>query len=512
MSAGYGPSIVRTGLVLHLDAANTKSYPGSGTEWNDLSLQGHTGTLTGPTFSTANGGRMDCDGVNDVVTVPSSADWAIGTTGSIEMWLKHQYDPGAYPSNPRLFSTSNAATRIDAYLNTTTGILGFKGATVTSPTPTLTKDTWYHLVFNLNAGVMQIYINGVSQTLSGTTTGWDLSTTGQLHIADYTSGGDPTYNLNASIPIFKIYKGKALTEEEVNRNYNATRGRFETETYGIDHLVVAGGGGGSPGGGGAGGYVEGKGQLKVGVTYPIIVGAGGAGSNTRGANGSNSQGPGRIAIGGGGGARVYGYVNPGFKTGSNGGSGGGSTGGGVGTLGVGSQGLVSKGVYGQGFRGGYGADVAGSDGNNTGGGGGGAGEVGGDSAANATGGAGGDGRSSSIDGTPTYRGGGGGGGLYEYFGEAGGIGGLGGGGTRGIVSSQTEATNGTINTGGGGGGRTAEYPGPGISSIGGDGGSGVVILRILTTDYSGTTTGSPAATTDGSYTILTYNSSGSYTA
>jgi hypothetical protein len=38
-----------------------------------------------------------------------------------------------------------------------------------------------------------------------------------------------------------------------------------------------------------------------------------------------------------------------------------------------------------------------------------------------------------------------------------------------------------------------------------------VILRILTVQYSGTTTGSPTVTTDGSYTVLTYNSSGSYT-
>jgi hypothetical protein len=33
-----------------------------------------------------------------------------------------------------------------------------------------------------------------------------------------------------------------------------------------------------------------------------------------------------------------------------------------------------------------------------------------------------------------------------------------------------------------------------------------------TANYSGTTTGSPTVTTDGSDTILVYNSSGSYTA
>jgi hypothetical protein len=39
-----------------------------------------------------------------------------------------------------------------------------------------------------------------------------------------------------------------------------------------------------------------------------------------------------------------------------------------------------------------------------------------------------------------------------------------------------------------------------------------VILRMPTANYTGTTTGSPSVTTDGSDTILTFTSSGSYTA
>jgi hypothetical protein len=39
----------------------------------------------------------------------------------------------------------------------------------------------------------------------------------------------------------------------------------------------------------------------------------------------------------------------------------------------------------------------------------------------------------------------------------------------------------------------------------------VVILRITTSTYSGTTSGSPTVTTSGTDTILTYNGSGSYT-
>ena len=60
--------IVRSGLVLHLDAARPASYPGSGTTWTDLSGQGNNGTLTnGPTYSSANGGSIVLDGTNDDV-------------------------------------------------------------------------------------------------------------------------------------------------------------------------------------------------------------------------------------------------------------------------------------------------------------------------------------------------------------------------------------------------------------------------------------------------------------
>jgi hypothetical protein len=37
-------------------------------------------------------------------------------------------------------------------------------------------------------------------------------------------------------------------------------------------------------------------------------------------------------------------------------------------------------------------------------------------------------------------------------------------------------------------------------------------LSIPTINYSGATTGSPTVTTNGSYTVLTYTSSGTYTA
>ena len=61
-----GPTIVTNGLVLHLDAGNPASYPGSGTTWTDLSGNGNDGTLVnGVGYDSANGGSLVFDGVND---------------------------------------------------------------------------------------------------------------------------------------------------------------------------------------------------------------------------------------------------------------------------------------------------------------------------------------------------------------------------------------------------------------------------------------------------------------
>ncbi len=68
MSLLHSPKIVTNGLVLCLDAASRKSYPGTGNVWRDLSGNGNNGTLTnGPTFSSANGGSIVFDGIYDPV-------------------------------------------------------------------------------------------------------------------------------------------------------------------------------------------------------------------------------------------------------------------------------------------------------------------------------------------------------------------------------------------------------------------------------------------------------------
>ena len=94
MSVIGGPNIVEDGLVLSLDAANTKSYPGSGTVWSDLSGNSNNGTLTnGPTFDSGNKGSIVFDGIDDSISVGHTALLNPTLNMTISVWVNFQSLP-----------------------------------------------------------------------------------------------------------------------------------------------------------------------------------------------------------------------------------------------------------------------------------------------------------------------------------------------------------------------------------------------------------------------------------
>ena len=348
-----------------------------------------------------------------------------------------------------------------------------------------------------------------------------------IQIVDY-AGTFATNNLTLGANGLKINGAtddKALTtnREALTLTYvDSTQGWVSTSAsnygsqsldlapYSIDFLVVAGGGGGGDrygdpshdstgGGGGAGGYRTSTQSVFVGTSITVTVGGAGSASTqyNNGGSGGNSSisGTGLTTItsaGGGGGARDY--VNIGVSGGSGGGGGGEVSPSG----GAGGSGNTPSTSPSQGNNGGAGNTPSPAYGS---GGGGGAGSVGSNGSSSA-GGNGGNGTASSITGSSVTYAGGGGGGINTGTRATGGTGGGGDGGT----STNTQVV-GTANLGGGGGGSGLNPNGRGAQ-----GGSGVVILSMLTSKYSGTTTGSPTVTTSGSNTILKFTGSGSYTA
>lgn len=267
----------------------------------------------------------------------------------------------------------------------------------------------------------------------------------------------------------------------------------------VQALVVAGGGGGAGAGagGGAGGVVQQTTTVAVG-TYPVVVGAGGmpgnAGLPVNGTNGGDSSFNGSVAVGGGFGAR--------FNATNNGGDGGSGGGAGMSSSGPVRNGGSSTSL--QGTLGGSGFIESGWLGTNAGGGG--FSSMGGDAGQFSGAGNGGRGMTSDITGAITFYAGGGGGGEMSN-----GVPGLGAGGDprygAGSGVEEGEGTPAVDGTGSGGGG--GSYRDSDSSYMdGGQGGSGVVVVRYAN-NGSVTATGG-TVTTSGLYRIHRFTSNGTF--
>lgn len=256
----------------------------------------------------------------------------------------------------------------------------------------------------------------------------------------------------------------------------------------VSVLAVAGGGAGGSrvgGGGGAGGYVyRGSIQLTGGSVETITIGVGGIGvANYAGNNGSSTEfGTRLIAIGGGGGGTSNSYSgNRKGRDGGSGGGGGDSTN--DATRGYGSSTQTSQGsADGFGFAGGIG-DGGAVDW--SAGGGGGASSSGYSGASGTTKRSfGGDGRLDPIGGSNLCLAAGGGGGVYGT--AAGDTRSNAGGCSTGSTTSGSGTSglkvglNAAANSGSGGGGAGYFYAYEGSDVAGGNGGSGVIIIRWIT--------------------------------
>jgi hypothetical protein len=225
MAYRNGPKIITDGLVLCLDAAIGKSYPGSGTTWYDLSTSKINGTLTnGPTFSSANNGVLNFDGSNDYIeTSDVTLDLTNGFT--VSQW----FNATNISSNPGIFSYRNGLNNLNIILVTNNYRIRMEsysgGGQLYSSSSIFDLNKWYNVVCTFSgtdtsgsSGLSKIYLNGIS-IASGTTNGFG-STTAKVIIGVHSGGYFQGYISNTMFYI------NVLSADEVARNFNATRGRF----------------------------------------------------------------------------------------------------------------------------------------------------------------------------------------------------------------------------------------------------------------------------------------------
>ena len=222
---GWG--IVTDNLLINLDAANTQSYPGSGTVWNDLSGNGRNGTLVNsPAFTSDGGGCIVLDGVNDYISMSTLGVAPSNLT--VDYWIKRNADNGYFwvidnmdqPELRMRFEGGNLAPAI--YDN---------GAYIleTVSSTTFSTSLWYNICVTITNGSQKIYINGGTEIIVGTGS-YDGAVSGD-NAGEHTLG---TYNrpgagyggyASVKIGSYRFYN-RVLTAQEVTQNFNALKGRY----------------------------------------------------------------------------------------------------------------------------------------------------------------------------------------------------------------------------------------------------------------------------------------------
>ncbi len=219
MAIYAGPEISNSGLILHLDAANTKSYPGSGTSWTDLSGQGNNGTLVnGPTFSSSNLGRLTFDGTNDICTTSAVVEAATNSNlQTLSGWLVG--DGALFGSNAS--STGHFHLRASLSGTTLTYRVSYFGGAAgeTDDTATVTPLAVNNIVLVKTAAEKyDVYFNA-SKVMNQVTKKASVSV--NFHPGLYYTG---SYN-GGTVTNYLIYN-RALSAIEIANNFEAYRGRF----------------------------------------------------------------------------------------------------------------------------------------------------------------------------------------------------------------------------------------------------------------------------------------------
>jgi len=242
MSLNYSPRVITDGLIFYVDAANPISYPGTGTNWSDISKNNNDGTLTnGPTFDSANGGSIVFDGSDDFSNIGKDSllrpnDAYLNSKGfSIDVWVNLSSggatngifcnDGEGQSTYYGLECSFNSSNQLNMHKFDGTGLGSTdRSSIITNNSYSLNK--WYHVVFNYvsaDKNDFKIYVDGEEQSSSASGTGGSVGYSSTYNGA---IGKSRIYPINGKISNVRVYNRKLLLQE-VLQNYNSTKWRFQ---------------------------------------------------------------------------------------------------------------------------------------------------------------------------------------------------------------------------------------------------------------------------------------------
>jgi len=237
-----GPNIVTDGLVFYVDAANQKSYPGTGTTVNNLTSNQINGTLNGVGFD---GKSWTFDGTDDYISCDSLIPLIQSDTqGTIEAWVKPT-DATPTPPNETIvgFGDGDAETRMNI-VNVQDGtcaliyeIIGVNTWILKTNSIIFSDNTWTHVAIAQNGVSPYFVIDGIeySESEGNATFITDVDRTkwlsgipgvsnARIGCLNFVFAGNTNfYTGNIATT---IYYNRALSSSEIQQNYNALKSRF----------------------------------------------------------------------------------------------------------------------------------------------------------------------------------------------------------------------------------------------------------------------------------------------
>jgi hypothetical protein len=213
-----GPNIVKNGLVLWLDAANTKSYPGSGTTWTDMSGNNNSGSLVnGPSYNNQFLGSVSFDGADDYMTIANITNSTSGFTW--DFWINIDVNQPNYPNFWCYFYTlASNNIEIGVYNSGSVGNyfnMSNYGFAPTRPgvSVPIIRGTWTNIVLGCNNFIPFIYNNASSYMTASAFDNYSIRI-GELFRSQFYL----TRNIKGSLASFKSYN-RALSQAEVQQKH-----------------------------------------------------------------------------------------------------------------------------------------------------------------------------------------------------------------------------------------------------------------------------------------------------
>jgi hypothetical protein len=244
MATFYNPSIISNDLVLFLDAANVKSYSGSGTTWTDLKSS-YGNTISGtyginttdyltPVLTLNNNGSSSNGQVQ--ITTENLNDLALTQNFTVMFSAKKNFYgvAGNNVGNSQLFQgvsqgfttgwriyDNNQGTPGAAFSNRHSWGFGYNDInTALTVNDSGSTNRMCIVAFTVSPTTIFGFVNGVTNSRANPLTYASGTSTPRI---SFTGAGAGSWN--GYVGVFMIYR-RALTLAEIQQNFNALRGRY----------------------------------------------------------------------------------------------------------------------------------------------------------------------------------------------------------------------------------------------------------------------------------------------